>query len=105
MFGLVEPKPLQTVTTQLYAKHRQTRGSVSPCGPGADQEDDMETPDESWIVLGSREHGVSYGPFTEDEARRFAAPKDMIALPLSGACAQLETCVAYGLPYRPRRAA
>ena len=58
--------------------------------------------DKSWIVLGDREYGISYGPFTEDEARRFAGQGyGRIALTEDGARSQIETCVAYGLDYKP----
>lgn len=58
---------------------------------------------ERWIVLGDREYGMSYGPFaTEDDAQRFAQDvPGRIALPWSGACSQIETCAAYGLPFKP----
>lgn len=63
-----------------------------------------EEHEEPWVVLGNKEHGVSWGPFTKEEAVRFAAGSGArLPIPLSGACSQLETCVAYGFDYAPRK--
>lgn len=58
---------------------------------------------EPWVVLGDREHGVSWGPFdTQAEAEAFAGGSSQrIAIPLSGARSQIETCVAYGFDFEP----
>ena len=58
---------------------------------------------QDWIVLGDRDTGMSYGPMTHSEAERFAADvPGRIALSWEGACSQIETCAAYGLPFKPR---
>lgn len=56
----------------------------------------------NWIVLGDRNTGMTYGPFAlESEARSFAAQvPGRLAMTWSAACSQIETCVAYGLPYK-----
>ena len=60
------------------------------------------TKPKSWVVLGDREYGISYGPYTEAEAKRFAsAGYGRIAVSLAGASSQSETCAAYGFDYKP----
>lgn len=55
-------------------------------------------PKKDWIVLGSREHGVSYGPFTEAEAKAFEGGKTgLFALTIENAQRDMYTRVAYGL--------
>jgi hypothetical protein len=62
-----------------------------------------DTEKRDWIVLGNRDHGISYGPFTRAEAVRFAGDwPGRMALSWDGACSQMETAIAYGLPYKPR---